>query len=298
MTCYTPVTLYKSRMGPDKLTGRWPVGGFKDGYIDMPVPVACGRCLGCRLERSRQWAIRCEHEKQMHKESAFITLTYRNEDLKFNFARPTLFPEHLTNFFKRYRKKYGKLRYFACGEYGSRTNRPHYHAIIFGHDFEDKKFHKFTEQGHKTYNSDSLNRLWTHGDCLIGDVTFESIAYVARYIMDKKLGETASYYEQHAIEPEFVRMSRRPGIGSDWYDKYQGDVFPHDRMIIRGGIETNVPRYYTEKQVKLDPEKMKGILKCRQERAKENYKESTPKRLFVREQVKRAQIRSLQRHKI
>lgn len=298
MTCYYPVTLYKSRMGPDPVTGRWPLTGFKDGYIDKQVPVACGRCIGCRLERSRQWAIRGEHELQMHKESAFLTLTYRDSELKYNFVRPTLYPRHLQLFFKRYRKAYGKLRYYACGEYGSRTNRPHYHAIIFGHDFPDKKFYKLTERGDKTYTSDSLDSLWTHGDCVIGSVTFESIAYVARYIMEKRLGQTADYYQQHALEPEFVRMSRRPGIGAGWYDKYEGDIFPHDRLIIRGGIETNVPRYYTEKQVKKDPEQMKGILKCRQEEAKIHWKESTLPRLLVREKVKLAQIRTLQRQKV
>lgn len=281
-------------MGQNHETGRWPLTGFKDGYMDKPVPVPCGRCMGCKLERSRQWAIRCVHENQMHKESCFVTLTYRNENLKFNFVRPTLYPRDLQLFFKKLRKKYnGKpIRYFACGEYGERYYRPHYHAIIFGHDFEDKKYHN-TENDNKTYTSSLLDDVWSHGNCLIGDVTFQSAAYVARYIMDKKLGREVTYYKDHDIEPEFVRMSRRPGIGSTWIDKYEMDVFPQDKIILNGGVPSTVPRYYTERQILKNPEQMKKLLELRRIAALKHSLENTSQRLAVREEVKMSQITSI-----
>lgn len=235
------------------------------------------------------------HENQLHKESCFLTLTYNNEKLPYNFVRPTLRPRDLQLFLKRLRKaENGKrIRFFACGEYGERTYRPHYHALIFGHDFEDKKYFN-TENGNKTYTSDNLDSIWGHGNCLIGNVTFESAAYVARYIMDKKLGPGSDkWYEQHAIEKEFVRMSRRPGIGSDWFEKYEGDVFPHDKVILKGGIKSTVPRYYTEKMVKKAPEVMKPILEERRIQALKHSRENTIQRLKVREEVKMSQIRSI-----
>lgn len=305
MPCYYPVTLFKSRQGRDKKTGRWPLVGLADGYRDLPVQVPCSRCIGCRLERSRQWAIRCVCESQMHDQNCFLTLTYRDEELLHGYLRPTLFPRHLELFWKRLRKEYGDgIRYFACGEYGERFGRPHYHACVFGFDFPDKTFHS-SKNGIDLYHSNSLDLLWSHGNCLIGSVTFESAAYVARYIMDKKLGQAASFYTEQGIEPEFVRMSRGGrkrkdgsqsfGIAHEWYERYKSDVFPHDYCVIRDGVKTRPPKYFSLKYALDNPSEFATIELNRKLASYKSLGEMTRERLIVREKVKIAQISSLSR---
>jgi len=242
--------------------------------------------------------VRCVHEAQMHESNSFVTLTYRDEELCFGYTHPTLEPRLLQLFLKRLRKKYGNgIRFFACGEYGSDTRRPHYHAAIFGLDFEDKKLCS-TKNGNNLYHSDILDDIWTHGYCTIGDVTFESAAYVARYIMDKQLGPETTIYQELGIEPEFVRMSRRPGIGKPFYDRYKSDLFPQDKCIIRGGIITKPPKYYMDKYSLDNPEKS-AIIKSNRKTFAEKTQEGTSKRrLHIRESVKKAQISLLLRHSI
>lgn len=295
MTCYSPITLYKSRQGRNKKTGNWPLVGIVNGYRDLPVDVPCSRCIGCRLERSRQWAIRCVNESKMHKENCFLTLTYKDEELVCGDKGYTLYPLHLQLFMKRLRKRYGKgIKFFACGEYGDRTNRPHYHACIFGMDFEDKKLFSI-KNDIRLYTSVTLDALWGHGMCSVGAVSFESAAYVARYIMDKKLGFQASYYTDMGIEPEFVRMSRRPGIGSTFYDKFFADMFPQDFCIIRNGVKSKPPRFYFNKFLLDNPDEAKYIKFMRRSEAYKRLGDSTYRRLRDRELVKLAQIKSLRR---
>jgi len=297
MPCYYPVTLYKSRLGPNKETGKWPLVGLRDGYRDRSEKVPCGRCIGCRLERSRQWAIRCVHEIQMKEDNCFLTLTYDNEHLVYKDESeiPTLHPRDLQLFMKRLRKEFGNgIRFFACGEYGGVTHRPHYHALIFGFDFKDKKY--FTTSGdNHLYTSDSLNRIWTHGHCIIGNATFESAAYVARYIVDKKLGQQAEIYTELKIEPEFIRMSRRPGIGATWLQKYQSDVFPHDYVVIRDGLKCKPPKFYSNRYELANPEQFKQIKSIRKDEQAKSWKNNTTEKLKIREYVKKQQIKNLTR---
>lgn len=314
MTCYSPMVLYKSRMGRNPETGKWPLTGIRDGYKDLPVTLPCGRCIGCRLETSRQWAIRCLHESQEHLPSdyekfktplgeknrpilnCFITLTYRDSSLIHGYAHPTLYPKHLQNFWKYFRKAYGAgIRFFACGEYATdetKTQRPHYHACVFGFDFPDR-IYSHTKNGIAVYNSESLNFLWGHGDCKVGDVTFESAAYVARYIMDKKLGHESKIYSELGIEPEFIRMSRRPGIGSTWLKKFKSDIYPQDNLIIRNGVKSHPPKYYNNLYQIDNPEEMLQIKAQRQVNAAKNCQDNTVWRLRTRERIKTRQIQSL-----
>lgn len=297
MTCYTPVTLYKSREGKNPLTGKWPLTSMNKGYRDKPQKVPCGKCVGCHLEYSRQWAMRCVHELQQHTFSSFITLTYEDDQLVWHEGakRPTLHPRDLQLFWKRLRKEYGKgIRYFAAGEYGDVTGRPHYHAIVFGHDFPDKKFHSF-KNGYIEYRSRALNDLWGHGDCAIGSATFESCAYVARYVLKKKYGQAADYYDSEKILPEFVRMSRRPGIGADWYEKFQDDVFPHDYVVIRGGIKCRPPKFYTNRYEKSHPLDIEQIKEERKIQASKKWRENIDARLNVRHEIARQKMNSLKR---
>lgn len=298
MPCYSPLHLYRSKHGPSQKTGKIPMTGRYQGPGIPGIDVPCGQCIGCRLERSRQWAVRCEHERKMHDENCFVTLTYSDEHLIYGgLGGATLYPEHLQLFFKRLRKSLnGKsISYFACGEYGDTTNRPHYHAIIFGHDFQDKSHHT-TSLGNPLYISRSLDNIWGYGHCIIGDATFESSAYVARYIMKKHLGKDSDYYEKQGIEPEFVRMSRRPAIGFKFYDKYNSDIYPSDSVVARGGVLTKPPRAYDKLLQKDNPLLLQQIKSLRAEKAETKQNDNTPQRLAIRKRIKISQIKSLRRN--
>lgn len=256
MTCYHPITGYRSKEGRNPETGAWPiVFNPKKGYIDIPVLVPCGQCIGCRLEKSRQWAIRCVHEATLHEKNCFVTLTYNPQNLPPNGS---LDKRALTLFFKRLRKKFGEgIRYFACGEYGEQLQRPHYHVIFFGFEPSDLKPWSY-KHGNILYRSPSIEKLWPFGFSTIGNVTFESCAYVARYVTKKITGDMA---EEHykGREPEYVVMSRRPGIGRGWLEKYASDVYPHDYVVIRNGIKCKPPKYYDKIFDGWNPEEMHNI---------------------------------------
>lgn len=226
----------------------------------MAVP--CGRCVGCRLERARNWTIRILHEAQMHRDNCFVTLTYKDSHLVYGHKQATLVKTDLQKFWKRLRKVGKNVRYFACGEYGEQRLRPHYHACIFGADFEDKTLLS-TEGGNDLFNSALLDRVWGHGHCSVGALTPGSAAYTARYILGKKLGKEAVYYEAQGIEPEFVVMSRGGrngrGIGSTWYGRYAGDIYPADRVILEGGQKTRPPRYYDNLRKETNPDEIEAI---------------------------------------
>lgn len=293
MPCYKPIILYRS-FRPNK-NGKYPLVSIKFGNPNKPEKIPCGRCMDCRLEKSRQWAMRCVHEAKCHRDNMFLTLTYRDEELIYRSGqRATLYPLHLQLFMKRLRKAYGPgIRFFACGEYGEHTFRPHYHACIFGFDFPDKKLHSIKNDNY-LYHSDKLDGIWSHGFCLIGDVSFESAAYVARYIVDKRLGKDAEFYEQQDIIPEFVRMSNRPGIGYPFFDKFQSDMFPNDYVVLRGK-KMRTPRYYGKKYEEVDPVKMAVIKDIRRKAAENNADSNSKSRLKAISEVKAAAIQLLTR---
>jgi len=236
----------------------------------------------------------------MHDQNCFITLTLDDDHLVYGGQQHAiLVPRDLELFWKQLRKRTGRrFRYFACGEYGSKSNRPHYHACVFGLDFEDKKLWK-VENGINLYTSDFLDSVWKRGMCTVGDVTFESAAYVARYTMKKHTRLDALL---KGIPPEFIRMSRGGrgkhglgGIGSSWYDKFKTDVFPHDKVSIRGGIQCKPPKYYSRKFKSESPLAYEDIEWNRYCYARSKWRDNTPLRLGVRYRVKLAQIASLKR---
>lgn len=244
------------------------------------------------------------HENQFHDLSIFVTLTYSPENEP---AGRTLVKSHFQSFMKRLRKKHGsKIRFFHCGEYGDITDRPHYHAILFGVDFADKVFYKNNDRGETIFTSKTLDDLWSHGFCSIGAVTPESCAYVARYIMKKVTGETSkAHYENVNLAtgeiinrlPPYITMSLKPGIGSEWFKRYAKDVFPSDHVIV-GGKKTSVPRYYTRRFVQEDRALEDAIKASRKRSAKARKADNTPERLAVRKAVKLAQLSQLPRKEI
>lgn len=238
------------------------LNGVKTGELQT---VACGQCMGCRLERSRQWAVRITHETKCHDETCFLTLTYSDENLPKNSS---LVKTHVPLFIKRLRKSLEpkKIRYFQCGEYGEQTKRPHYHMILFGHEFPDKKYLK--KSGENTlYTSEKLDKLWTYGHCQIGDVTFDSARYVAGYCVDKLTGELGlQEYENTGRIPPFATMSKQPGIGALWLDSFVDDVYPSDE-VLSNGYPALPPAYYDKYLEKTNPELFRKIKENRISRA-------------------------------
>ncbi|WNK14799.1 MAG: replication initiator protein [Microvirus sp.] len=273
-----------------------------DRGADLSVQVACGRCIGCRLDKSRDWATRCVHEASLHDDSCFVTLTYDDKHLP---PGGSLRPRDFTLFIKRLRKaRNSKLRYFHCGEYGETSARPHYHALLFGVSFPDKR--TCSRGDFPLYSSQELDRLWGHGTCTIGALTHQSAAYCARYVMKKVTGDLApDHYrytdpdtgEVHELHPEYATMSRRPGIGHAWVHKYMDEVYHGDFIATKDGGQVPVPAYYDRELGKTRPDQLERIKKQRYQRAMspKERANSTPRRLAVREEVKKSAISQLRR---
>lgn len=262
----------------------------------------CGQCIGCRLERSRQWAVRCMHEVSLHEHNCFITLTYNDANLPRDLS---LDYGHFQLFMKRLRKHVApkRVRFYMCGEYGGDFGRPHFHAMLFGTDFDDKVLHAKTGSGSYIYRSKTLESLWTFGFSSIGDATFETAAYVARYVMKKVTGKAAKgHYEIVDCEsgeisdrtPEFNRMSLKPGIGGAWFDKFSADVYPHDFVVVNG-VTAKPPRYYDRLLKRIDADVYDEIVEQRMLDMGEKWRDNTRARLAVKETVTKARLAKFRR---
>ena len=216
-----------------------------------------------------------------------------------------LVPLDIVKYIRALRKHYGrKLRYYLVGEYGDKNGRPHYHIILFGMNFsEDRRKHS-ESHGHILYTSAMAEKLWGKGFVIIGDVTAESCAYVARYCLKKFNGELAKEKylrvdaktgELYHLHPEFSRMSNRPGIGGDFYAEYKdGNMFDRDSVIINRR-ERSIPKYYDKCLDRDDPVRLLQVKARRVARAKKRAADNTPERLAVRYEVFMARIRELKR---
>lgn len=286
MPCYAPLRGYRSvKPGPD---GKRTVTLDKSkGFFDRPIDIPCGGCDGCRLERSRQWAIRCMHEASLHEDNAFITLTYDDEHLP---PLGSLRPRDLQLFFKRLRKRLNgkRISYFAAGEYGARFGRPHYHCCLFGHDFPDKSYVRHRSDN-PVWVSDELAGVWRQGSHEIGSVTYSSAAYVARYILEKRDASSLKYHvvdadtgETGEVVREFVRMSRRPAIGKGWFEKFGAETYPSDGVVVNGGLQ-KPPRYYDQQLKAVDPALFEQV--AEQRRRVVFRSRRTPERLEAHEKI-------------
>ena len=216
---------------------------FSNGhaYLYDPVQIPCGSCSGCRIERAKEWKVRCCLEASRFEVNSFITLTYDNAHLpKDGF----LVKKDLQDFFKRLRYYCGDVRYFACGEYGEITHRPHYHALLFGVNFDDCSFH--TMSNHRPFfTSDKLSKAWPHGLALVGSVDSGSIAYVTGYVEKKQLDHD---WFKYPVKP-FSLMSRKPGIGSFYYDLAREDfqASPYCYGNFGTSHKSKLPRFFLRK---------------------------------------------------
>lgn len=280
MPCYHPIKAYQGSGG---------LFFWRKAGTDKELMVACGQCVGCRLERSRTWAARCMHEASLHQENCFITLTYREDPHDLRYRDFQLF-------MKRLRKVAPGVRFYMCGEYGEEFSRPHFHACLFGFNFPDR-----VPMGRRLFRSALLDRLWSHGYASIGSVTFQSAAYVARYIMKKVTGDPADDHYRYVIPdtgeviqrtPEFCHMSLKPGIGARWLDRYLSDVYPSGKMVVRG-VETRPPRYYDKVFKRVDRDEYELM---KSERLADGFgPDNSEARLADREIVTNARVRALRR---
>lgn len=277
MACFRPLVAFRLDDGSISFSA-------KSGTISDELKLPCGSCDGCRLERSRQWAIRCVHEAQLHEHNVFATLTYDDEHLPDDSG---LHHKDFQKFMKRLRKTGRNARYFMCGEYGATNGRPHFHACLFNVFFFDRV--KFSDT---LFTSAELSRLWPFGFSSIGDVTFNSAAYIARYTL-KKVGNdverlgTLDYStgEVNVKSPEYARMSLRPAIARDWWTKYSGDVMRRGDVVSRGR-SMRPPRYY-DKLLEVDDPDLLAHFKA-ERLSKVRFEDGTPERLAVQEIVCKA----------
>lgn len=317
MACYKPLTAWHSRDINPSGKRSLVFSEANAEQPDDPIQIACGQCVGCRITRSKQWAVRCLHESTLYENNSFITLTFDDKSL-FDRENPdSLDVTEFQRFMKRLRKRFkgqqmvlndeGKktypIRFFHCGEYGDENKRPHYHACLFNFDFPDKKLWSVRD-GNRLYISDALSELWPYGFCTIGEVTFESAAYVARYIMKKVNGEMAETHYQRVneetgeiteIKPEYTTMSRRPGIGKQWFNKYHSDVYSNDYVIINGK-KFVPPKFYDGLLETIDPFTHDEVKQFRKDNAEKYYANNTDERLAVREEIQKKKLDRLPRN--
>lgn len=224
----------------DQLTGE---------YFE-PFLIPCGKCINCRLDYARNWANRCLLESMEWKDNWFITLTYDDSKGGLTYGEGdllTLVPKHFTDFMKRLRAHFSErghdgVRFYMCGEYGDRTLRPHYHALVFNLPLDDLKEYSRSSLGDTYYNSPTLDKLWGFGYVVIGELTVQSASYVARYVQ-KKAGKSVLDYAAEGITPEYVRMSRRPGIAANYFQDNFDKIYQDDKLYLPGGKIQGVPRY-------------------------------------------------------
>lgn len=301
MPCFHPAHALRSTDGSVEFVGR--------SSRLYNLQVSCGQCIGCRLERSRQWAVRCLHEASLYDDNSFITLTYDDVHVV-----PTLIYWHFQDFMKRLRECRARpfrqrqltppvIRFFMSGEYGARFGRPHFHALLFNCDFPGR--YLIRQGANPLYRSAELEQLWPFGFSSIGAVSFESAAYVARYCVPKVTGgraaahyalsppyvdpETGQVFTERV--PEFGHMSLRPGVGADWLRLYWSDV--RDGKVFVNGRECNVPRYYARYFKNCS---YGEAVKCvRQVEALARRFDNTEARLLVKEAVVTSRFKQLSR---
>lgn len=280
MPCYRPVTVWKPDRGG-------PVS-FREVKDSREIAIPCSRCVGCRIGMRDAWAFRCFAESKMHKENAFITLTYDDE----HFPKDgSLDHRHWQLFAKRLRERAGSFRFFMCGEYGDEYARPHYHALIFGFGFPDRVKCNSVYSKSDLYRSELLADTWGKGMCTIGEVTYESARYCAVYTtkrvskerweeigfsVDKSSGEVL-----HKLQP-YGRMSLKPGIGATWFEKYWQECATHDAVFVRNR-KGRIPRYFDDMLEDISPETLEDLSFRRSKVDEEVLRNSTRERLEVRE---------------
>ena len=324
MKCTSPKNV---RFKEDGKTITFSKRNYSKEYAPFQIP--CGKCIACRLEAARQTAVRCIHEASMYERNSFITLTYRDDALPsnrllyrdfqlfikrlrehtFNKMLKEMYPNETDekqrrNLFKNLSKDtrkqiYDRIRIslLVTGEYGDETKRPHWHAIIFNWRPEDLKYHRTSDSGDRIYTSELLDKLWGKNDSEqkpneIGDVTFQSAGYVARYAAKKLVHGPDQEHDYHPIP----RRSSKNAIGKKWLETYWKDVFNHGYCIIMNKdkvVKTGIPRYYEKWLKKHKPDEYKKWITVRKQKIIEDVLEMEKQSL-----QKEAEINAKRKNKL
>lgn len=301
MPCHKPLEAVRLDDGSIKFN---PRSGEGD-----PLKLPCGQCLGCRIDRSRMWMVRCLHEASLYEDNCFITLTYDPDKYP---TTGSLDYVHFQKFMRRLRKNFPntEIRFYMCGEYGEKHKRAHFHAILFNLDFKDTYQRGLTKTGQPDLDSPTLSRIWGLGRTSVGPANQDTIGYVARYITTKISGRSqdinpntglrydASYDRfdpetgefLYKVKAEFNRMSLKPGIGQKWFDQYYADIYPEDSVRLRDGRRIKPPRFYDTKYDSIDPDGFEAIKQDRILKALKNAEEATPERLAIKAEVLKARM--------
>lgn len=288
-------------------------GGDTSKYLNNPryQLIPCGQCIACRINYSKEWAARCIMETIYHEENWFVTLTYDNDHVPTIDLRTgeltrggywileeknpgkeiiqslSLLPLDLQLFMKRMRitqqrNGWGNIRFYSCGEYGGQTLRPHYHILMYGLHVPDLTYFKTDKDtGCEYYLSEYIAKIWGMGHIIIGKVTWNSCAYVSRYVMKKQLGKDENgltakdRYLEAGLEPEFVRMSLKPGIGQQYYQDHKQEIYLNDEIILPGGkkpIVMKPPKKFDEWFENEYPDQLAIIKEAREEGVRESQR--------------------------
>lgn len=300
MACFKPLKgFYATTVNPSGK--RSIVFSEKEGYIDRPVELPCGQCIGCRISKQQQWAIRCVHESMMHTWNWFVTLTYAPEHLPENLS---VSKDAHQKFMKRLRKQTGQqFRYYMCAEYGGLNGRPHYHYLLFGLRLDDLQLWRLSKSRsgelNRIYRSPVIEKAWPYGYCEVGEVSYSSAAYTAGYIRKKITSKGQNQVDPEtgltpyelickktgdliSREPEFSHMSRNPGLGKAFYEKYKRQIINNDYVVVNDK-RMRVPKYYDYLCQEADKQLLDENKRKRREAAKKYAPELSPERLRARE---------------
>lgn len=280
MPCFHTIPAYKSRR-VNAATGRRPVEFSPHrGYIDMPMELPCGRCVGCVQDRANEWALRCEHEAKSWSHNWFITLTYENLP-----DGGSLVPKDLQDFWKRLRKEYGDgIRYFACGEYGENYQRPHYHALVFNWLPRDVESHIPALGTDRVYSSKDLERIWGLGRVDISPFSGATAQYVTNYVRKNFSVGGAPIDFGNLVKP-FQVMSRRPGIGKTFVERFLHDIYPDGYVTRPGGTKRRAPRFYDLTLEKMNARLFRKVKRRRADIAKLKSVDMLGSRMYTVEEV-------------
>lgn len=286
MQCLYPLKGWRSRRLNEN-GKRSIVFSPSEGYMDMEVTLPCSRCTNCRLKKSYETAIRCVHEASLHDHNHFVTLTYKKapEDYSINIR-------HVQLFMKKLRRRLGaNIKSYGCGEYGDLRGRPHYHLLLFNCPLSDLKETRRI-RGNKYFESDSISKAWSNiegcepGFTLVGELNIQTAAYVARYVTKKFTNkdhgavlQEYSYYDPKAQitylrEPERT-IAVSQGIGKDWLKKWASDVYPADKVIMKGK-EFKPPNYYDYRMAIDNEQLIEKVKRHRRYNAKEYAERPQP----------------------
>lgn len=298
MSCFHPLPAIRKKDSDQFRVGKQgesflPYTDVLTGERIEPINIPCGKCIGCRIDYSRAWADRCVLESLEYPKglSWFVTLTYDDDHIETDKrtlltdkGTLTLFPKDPQDFLKRLREYWERvydhvgIRFFMCGEYGSTTARPHYHMLLYNLPIHDLKVYSKNRQGDLLYTSNEISSLWGLGYVIIGELTWQTCAYTARYVLKKFKGKTKEVTEEHyksvGLLPEYTRMSRMPGIAREFYERHKDDIYyfesldknkviTNDEIILPGGKISKPPKYFDRLRKEEDPISMVWIQEAR-----------------------------------